>query len=99
MQRTGLVRWMRVAIRWASNCGTVWGGTPENGCAEWVAVSIRSPGLSAEVAGWGGGRPKVRPGPPRHAPTACLDDHPQAVAVSASTPLGTMRWSNGLPNG
>jgi hypothetical protein len=50
MWRTELVRWMRVANRWVSNCGTVWGGTPENGNAEWGAVSIRSPGLSAEVA-------------------------------------------------
>jgi len=50
MVRTELVRWMRVANRWASNCGTVWGGTPENDYAEWGAVSIRSPGLSAELA-------------------------------------------------
>jgi hypothetical protein len=63
MRRTGLVWWMRVAIRWASNCGRVRGGTPENGYAEGVAVSIGSRGLSAEVAGCGGGRPKVRPGP------------------------------------
>ncbi len=29
MQRTELARWMRVEIWWASNGGTVWGGTPD----------------------------------------------------------------------
>ena len=51
MQRTELVWWMRVANRWASNRGTGWGGAPENGYAERVAVSTRSPGLGADVAG------------------------------------------------
>ena len=81
MRRTGLVWWMRVAIRWASNCGRVRGGTPEHGYADGVAVSIRSRGLSAEVRGGVAGARKCGRGPPRHAPTTWLEDHPEAVAV------------------